>query len=69
MIFGTCQKCNSTKLPVKNGQLVPHLSKGKPCDWGIPSNITEGIDLPYLTNPSMDFFQNISTMLDLLEGM
>jgi len=68
MIFGSCGKCSASNLPVKNGQLVPHMSKGKPCDWAIPSDTKEGLDLPFVNNPHLDFFNNMSIMLDLLEG-
>ncbi len=70
MILGTCPKCSAKKLPVKNGQLVPHMSnvsKGKPCDWGIPSFTEEGTNIPFLNNAHLDFYQNMMAMLDVLE--
>ena len=67
MIFGVCPKCGSSKLPVKNGELVQHMGSKKPCDWAIPASTQEGIDLPYVTNPHLSFFQNMQIMLDLLE--
>ena len=67
MIFGSCGKCSATNLPVKDGELVAHMSKGKPCDWAIPLDAREGLDIPFVNNPHLSFFENMSTMLDLLE--
>ncbi len=67
MIFFFCEKCGATKLPVKNGQLIAHMSKSKPCDWGIPTDTQEGFDMPFLNNPSLGFYQNMMTMIEILE--
>jgi hypothetical protein len=67
MILGDCARCKATGLPVKNGQLVPHMSAGKPCNWGIPARTYEW-NTHHFDNVHLDFFQNMSMMLDILEG-
>lgn len=67
MKFGTCQKCGAKLIPIDNGLLVQHMGSKRPCDWGIPSDVRQGIDIPFVNNPHLSLFQNMTKMLNLIE--